>query len=270
MYTPFPGDSYDTRADFPRHFSDNLLLRSRFSFYVRNFKVFYEAGNQGKKGLLDHESLVRYGERNLRIVEGCGGKVHLRGMNNIDAVEGPVIFIGNHMSLLETAILHPMIMPRKIMTYIIKTSLLDLPYFGDIMRAIEAIPVDRKDPKADYKAVMELGKERVDRGISVIVFPQSTRSAVFNPELFNTIGIKLAKHCKVPVIPFALKTDFLANGKFIKDLGPVHRKNDVYVEFGAPMTIQGNGKAEHAAIIEFVSSRVKAWGGSVADAKAAE
>ena len=62
----------------------------------------------------------------------------------------------------------------------------------------------------------------------------------------------------------ALRTDFLANGKLVKDLGPIHRHNPVWFEFGEPiLKISGSGKEEHARIIRFIAGRVKDWGGCV-------
>jgi len=49
--------------------------------------------------------------------------------------------------------------------------------------------------------------------ISVLIFPQTTRDLRFDPNKFNTLGIKLAKRAKVPVIPVAVKTDAWGMGK---------------------------------------------------------
>lgn len=93
----------------------------------------------------------------------------------------------------------------------------------------------------------------------MIVFPQSTRSAEFDPAQFNSIGIKLAKSAGVPVIPLALKTDLIGNGKLCRDLGPVHPENEVRFEFGAPIEIEGNGQAQQQQVIDFISSCFERW-----------
>ncbi len=43
------------------------------------------------------------------------------------------------------------------------------------------------------------------KNISVLIFLQTTRELRFDPKKFNTLGIKLAKRAKVPVIPVAVK-----------------------------------------------------------------
>ena len=266
--TPFTADSYDTPENYPRSPWEYILLGSRFSFYLRNFLVFAKAGKIAKAGKLTAELQTKFAVENIRITESCGGRVHLRGLNNLDSFSEPAVIIGNHMSLLETALMHAFVRPRRDFCFVIKRSLLDVPYFGHIMRRLKCIPVDRVNPRDDFRAVMEIGTERLKEGKSVIIFPQSTRSTIFDPEQFNTIGIKLAKHAGVPVIPLALRTDFLNNGKLVKDLGPIRRNNPVWFEFGEPiMKIAGNGRDEHAQIIRFISDRLRDWGGQVKEEK---
>jgi 1-acyl-sn-glycerol-3-phosphate acyltransferase len=93
----------------------------------------------------------------------------------------------------------------------------------------------------------------------MIVFPQSTRTAQFQPEEFNSIGVKLAKKAEVPIIPVAIKTDFWGNGKIIKDFGKINRDKDVYIEFGEPLQVEGSGKETHTKIIEFIQKKLKEW-----------
>ena len=107
--------------------------------------------------------------------------------------------------------------------------------------------------------VLTGGKDRLSRGKSIIVFPQATRSEEFRPERFNSIGIKLAKTAGVPVLPFALKTDFLGNGKYFRDLGPVRPERQVWFEFAPAREVEGNGQDLQHDIINFIQSRLAQW-----------
>lgn len=262
--TPFTEDSYDTPENFPRSIWEYFCLGSRLSFYIRNFHVFYDSGKRSRTGDFDFQAIADHALQNVRITESCGGKIHVRGLNNLSKFKEPAVIIANHMSLLETACLHAFIMPRRDFCFVIKRSLFDVPFFGDIMRHMDCIAVDRVNPRDDFKIVMEEGKKRLDAGRSVVIFPQHTRSEVFDPDTFNSIGVKLAKQASAPIIPLALRTDFLANGKWIKDLGPIRRKNPVWFQFGEPvMKVEGTGKAEHTLIADFIAGKVKEWGGKV-------
>ena len=134
-----------------------------------------------------------------------------------------------------------------------------IPYFKEILLAMNAVAVTRTNPREDLKTVLSEGKKVLQSGRSIIVFPQATRSEKFDPEKFNTIGVKLAKSAGVPVVPLALKTDFLGNGKYIRDMGPIHPEKEVYFEFAPAMQITGNGQEQHRQIIEFIQSRLDCW-----------
>ncbi len=257
---PLTGDGYDTPADAPKSLLYRLLFKSRWYFYFHNFLIFCRSGHCGAKGKLDKNNQIYYSERNLRLVERCGGQVHIRGLDNLRALEGrPVVLIGNHMSLLETALLHAVAREQVDFSFVIKNSLMKVPYFRDIMRALEAIPIGRANPRDDLRAVLEDGKKLLDRGRCLIIFPQSTRSEEFNPTAFNSIGIKLAKRAGVPVVPFALKTDFLGNGKRFRDLGPIRPERQVWFEFGTAREVKDGGQELQEEIITFIQSRLTEW-----------
>ena len=253
-------DRYDTPAGVKRSWVYNLMFRSRWYFYFHNFGIFIRSGLLGKRGKLDQDAQIRLSTENVPLIERMGGTVHVRGLEHLRACEGkPAVIVGNHMSLLETGLLHALVREHMDISFVVKASLLDVPFFRHILKSMNAIPVSRTNPREDLKTVLSEGKKKLESGCSMIVFPQSTRSEVFDPEQFNSIGIKLAKSAGVPVIPLALKTDFLSNGKICRDLGPVHPEKDVRYEFGEPMMIEGNGQAQQQAVIDFISGCFERW-----------
>ena len=144
--TPFTEDSYDTPENYPRSIWEYICLGSRLSFYIRNFHVFYDSGKHCRIGDFDFQYKADNSLRNVRITESCGGKVHLRGLDNLSSFKGPAVIVSNHMSLLETACLHAFVMPRRDFCFVIKQSLLDVPFFGNIMRKLGCIAVTRQNP----------------------------------------------------------------------------------------------------------------------------
>ncbi len=194
-----------------------------------------------------------------KLMEQVGCRIEITGLNHMDAVDGPCIFVGNHMSTLETFMLPGIIRPRRPVTFVIKDSLMKTPFFKDVLLTRDVITVGRSNPREDLKLVMEEGKKRLEAGLSLIIFPQSTRSVEFNPRKFNSIGVKLAKHSHCPIIPLALKTDAWAQGKLIKDFGPVHPQKTIHFAFGEPLHVQGQGKEEQAHICTFIEEHLKKW-----------
>ena len=132
------------------------------------------------------------------------------------------------MSTLETMIFPSIICSIKRVTFVVKESLVKHPLFKDVMLSRDPIVVGRSDPRKDLEAVMNGGADLLSKGISIVIFPQSTRSLEFRPEEFNSLGVKLAKKAGVPVVPVAIKTDFWGNGKYIKELGPIDGKKPVH------------------------------------------
>ena len=256
----FAGDAYDTPESMRKSMLYRLSLGSRWYFYLNNFGIFARTGRCGRRGRLDKERQIYYSNKNFRLVEKCGGRIHLRGLENLRDVSGePVVLIGNHMSLLETALFHAVAREYLDFTFVIKQSLLTVPFFRDIMRSLGAIPVGRENPRDDLRAVLGDGKKVLESGRSIIIFPQSTRSETFDAAKFNSIGIKLAKSAGVRVLPFALKSDFLGNGKYFRDMGPVRPKRGVYFEFAPARAVEGNGQALQQEIIGFIQSRLASW-----------
>lgn len=239
-----------------------LLARfaPRASFYSRLFlSTLHWLCRRAAQGRCDDAAWVYASDWVGDIVERMGSSVHIDGMNFITATAEPCIFVANHMSTLETFMLPGIIRPRRPLTFVVKDSLVRMPFFGPVMRSREPIVVGRKNPREDLTNVLEGGAERLGRGISLVIFPQSTRSLVFDEQRFNSIAVKLARKTNAPLVPLALKTDFWAPGKKIKELGPVKPGMPVRYRFGAPLRVQGNGKEEQAAICAFIAEALAEW-----------
>jgi 1-acyl-sn-glycerol-3-phosphate acyltransferase len=119
--------------------------------------------------------------------------------------------------------------------------------------------VGRDNPREDLKTVLEEGQKRLEEGISIVIFPQTTRSAEFDPKKFNSLGVKLAKRCNAPVVPFALKTDAWGLGRRLKDFGPIRPEKTVHIHFADPLMVRGSGKEEHSAVVAFIEKKLAAW-----------
>ena len=199
----------------------------------------------------------------VKIIESAGGRLNVSGLTHVSENKGPVVYVSNHMSMIDTFIMPSILLPFNKLTFVAKEELLDYPVLGSIMKAIKPITVSRKSPREDLFKVLSEGEKYIKTGYSVVIFPQATRSAVFNPASFNSLGVKLARRADVPVIPVALKTDFQGNGKLIKDMGPVDPDKTIFVEFGKPLEVKGNGSETHRIIVEFIVNNLKKWGGTV-------
>ena len=244
--------------------SKSLTLSSRIfpsaSFYLNLIHIVIRASNKAKAGEYGDTGWIESSHEVLQQLEKVGVRVEITGIENVIAQSGPVVFIGNHMSMMETLVLPVMIQPIKPVTFVIKEDLLSYPVFQHVMRSRNPIAVSRTNPRQDLKVVLTEGQERLQKGISVIVFPQTTRSHLFSSEQMSSIGVKLAKKADVPVIPLALKTDCWQNGRWIKDFGRLDVAKTAHFAFGRPIAkVLGKGDEEQALVNAFIAGELQNW-----------
>ncbi len=228
-------------------------------FYSRLVSIVVRGSALAKRGLYGTPEWCEGSLATLRALEAAGVKFEITGIDSFAAIEGPCVFIANHMSTLETFILPTIIASFKDATFVVKQSLVDYPVFKHIMRARDPITVGRTNPRDDLRAVLEGGTARLQAGRSIVIFPQTTRTPVFDPAQFNTIGIKLAKKAGVPVVPVALTTMAWGNGMFLKDYGKIDPSKKARFAFGKPLLIRDRGTEERQEIIEFITGKLQEW-----------
>jgi len=255
----FSTDSYHTKDNTRRFLLDRIMFNTRFYFMSKYFSIVLKSRRVALKGQYDTGAWALSSYDVFKLIEGCGGRFHITGLQNLQKCQGPVVFISNHMSTLETMVFPCIIAPHMNVTFVVKESLVKHPFFGPIMRSRNPIVVSRENSREDLQKVMKTGQNLLAEGISVIIFPQSTRTVEFKPKEFNSLGVKLARSAKVQVIPIAIKTDFWGNDKYLKDLGPIDRSKPIHMAFGEPLSIKGTGKEENELIIQFISSHIAKW-----------
>ncbi len=234
------------------------------AFYARIIHLVAVESRLARRGNYSRWQWAAGSMRSLHIVESVGGQLDISGLQHRAGLRGPVVYIGNHMSMLDTFVLPCLVQPFSHVTFVVKKSLLHYPVFGAIMRAVKPIAVSRRNPREDLKLVMQAGKQNIQAGKSVIIFPQATRSRVFDTRAFNTLGVKLAQRAKAPIVPIALKTDFQDNGTFLKEMGPIDPCLEVHIKFGKPLTVGRNAQDVHQTVTRFIAEAISAWGGCVA------
>ena len=252
-------NDYRTPYNYQRSIWDRLSFGSPMYFGTRFLSMLVGSRHLALANKFDTKTWAKRSMDILYLTEDCGAKIFIEGLDNITSTGAPVVFISNHMSMMESMIFPGLIASRREVTFVVKKSLTSHSLFGPTMRARKPIAVDRKDPISDFKTVMSQGVEALNNGTSVVIFPQSKRMIDFDASQFNTLGIKLAKKANVAIIPVAIKTDFWGNGKVVKDISVLNRKEPVHIKFGEPIIIDGPGKKEHQKVIDFIQSNLDTW-----------
>lgn len=238
----------------------NMPGLASFVYHSRVGIVIFRLATQQVTGRFNLRRLATGCHDIFRIAESFGGRFHIVGLQHVVEAGPPIVLVANHMGSLETLILHALLLPFGDLTYVVKESLLRYPVFGLMLKGVDPIAVSRRNAREDLKQTLDQGLKMIERERSVVIFPQATRSATFDAAAFNSLGVKLARKAGVPVVPLALKTDFVENGRWIKDFGRIRPERTIHIEFGSPVKIEGNGKEQHRMIKSFIIDRLQTWG----------
>jgi 1-acyl-sn-glycerol-3-phosphate acyltransferase len=232
----------------------SLYFYSQFLWIVRC------AGATAKRSVYGYREWSQSSRDVLEALEAVGVRFEITGIERLLKLQTPFLTVGNHMSTLETAVLPCVIQPFHDVTFIVKQSLLEYPVFKYVMRSRDPVAVSQTNPREDLKTMLVEGSARLQRGVSLVVFPGGSRQAVFEPARFNTIGVKIAQRTGAPIVPLALDTRAWGIGKWIPDFGYIDPTRTVRIEFGEPLTVHGRGAEEHRACLDFIQSRLRQWG----------
>lgn len=200
--------------------------------------------------------------RTVQKAEKFGIRVTVDGWENRSGCKGPVVYLSNHMSTLETIMLPPVLLTYGPFSVFVKASLSRLPALKRAAAHMGLIPLGRKSPREDLMQVFNEGVARIREGRSILIFPQGSRERVFSRRVYSSIGAKLAEKAGVPVIPIAVKTDCeptRPDGKgWFKDFGTVDPSKDIRLRCGPPIT--GTAKEMHRKVFDWIKAQLEEWG----------
>ena len=253
---PYVNDTYRTA---PRHISWFARAFPSLTFHSQWIATILRSCMLAKRARYGDQEWIDSSLEVLRSLESVGVQFEIDGLNHLRQLETPCLIIGNHMSSLETTVLPCLIQPLRRITFVVKESLLNYPFFKHVMRSRDPIPVSQTDARQDFKAMLDGGTERLAQGISLVIFPQGQRAAAFDPAKFNTIGIKLAKRAGVPIIPLALHTSAWSIGRIVSEFGKIKPAQKVRFSFGAPLIVNGRGTDAHEATLQFITRNLQEW-----------
>ncbi len=146
----------------------------------------------------------------------CNIRHEIAGLDNIPS--SPSIILGKHQSTWETFAFQA-IFPTQV--YVLKRELLWIPIFGWGLAMSSPIAINRAAGREALKQLVEQGKDRLAKGLWVVIFPEGTRIAVGKKSKYHIGGAWLATHTKTQVVPVAHNAgEFWPKG-FIKKPGVI-------------------------------------------------
>ncbi len=159
--------------------------------------------------------------------------------------DGACIFFSKHQSAWETLAFQALFPPY---AWILKREALWIPFFGWGLSALRPISINRGARGRAVRQIRDQGIERLESGLSVLIFPEGTRMRPGDTKRFGLGGAVLATESGFPVVPIAHNsgTFWPARNLFIRRTGTIR------IVVGDPIDPSGMTPEE-------LNAKVKGW-----------
>ena len=156
-----------------------------------------------------------------------------RGLDRLDDVDGPVVFVANHHSHADTPLLLTSI-PEPWRHRIVVGAAADYFFSNRVAGAVSAlaigaVPIERT--KVGRKSA-DMARDLIDDGWSMLLYPEGGRSPDGWGQEFRGGAAYLAIRCDVPVVPIHLQ----GTGRILRKGRTLPRPSRTTVTFGDPLT----------------------------------
>lgn len=163
-----------------------------------------------------------------------------------------VTFMMNHTSMLDASVALGVV--EVPMCGIENAAHLKLPGYGWLLRAANAIPV-RRGSGGRYREVAKAVRERQSRGISVLAFPEGSRTLDGHLRQFRRGVFSICREAGVPIVPIAVRGAHRMLPKGAVTMRPTLL--DIYI--GAPIETEGLDDDQLDGLMERVHTVIEAW-----------
>jgi 1-acyl-sn-glycerol-3-phosphate acyltransferase len=171
--------------------------------------------------------VIRLSRAILRIVWRVEGREHLP--------QRPAVILANHQSAWETMAFQLIFPPQ---VHVLKRELLWLPFFGWGLALMSPIAIDRRRGHSALRFMAKRGRQRLEQGFWVVVFPEGTRVRPGEKRNYQIGGAWLAAAAGAPVVPVAHNAGLLwPRYAFLKHPGTIT------VRIGPPIDPAGRDPA---------------------------
>ena len=176
---------------FLRHFTNAFIFGSLTLFWSVTALIFLALG-------LEAQYLTRYWAK--QISRFCGVSLRVHGEFNLDAPA--YVVMSNHRSYFDPLALMA-VFPRPLFP-IAKKELGKIPFLGWVLRAGLAVMIDRTN-RTEAIAALGDAQQAVEKGRTVLIFPEGTRGSTDSLKPFKKGGFHLSQAAQVPILPVFLK-----------------------------------------------------------------
>ncbi len=165
------------------------------------------------------------------------------------------IFMANHTSAADIVVIFVAL--SRDVRFVAKRGLFWIPFLGWSMWLAGFIPVDRERKDRGREAFDRIGRS-LKKGVSILVFPEGTRSRNGKLGVFKKAGFLLAMRAGMPIVPIGItgaRTVLGADGLLV-------RRGRITVRVGDPVPSDGYTFARRGDYVERVRTEIARLGDS--------
>ena len=163
-----------------------------------------------------HRYLIYWAKISLRLARA---RLSVVGLERLDPGK-TYVFMPNHTSFLDIPLVFACI-PHHF-RIIVKKEIFTIPFLGLAVRSSGQIPLDRENPRKGLRSIKHAA-ELIKRGVSIVVFPEGTRSRDGKVHEFKSTLFVLPIRTRTPVVPVLIEGTFeaLRPGKVLFNACPM-------------------------------------------------
>ena len=186
--------------------------------------------------------IARIWSKSILFVSGIA--VDVKGLANIDP-DKSYIYMANHRSNFDIPVLLSCLPIQ--FRWLAKAELFRIPVFGRAMLGAGYVKIDRFNRKSAFESIRTAAR-RLKDGVSVMIFPEGTRSRDGSIQKFKKGGFVMAIESGVPIIPVILRGTWPIMAKSSLRIN----RGDVEMEIAEPIDTTGYAMESKAELMDRV------------------
>ena len=209
--------------------------------------IFVVSKTRGDRGREEGRRLIRWWSR--QFITAAGLDYEVFGLENIQPGQNYII-MSNHRSHLDGPLLN--VTTPFTFSFVIKQSIADVPVWGDAVTSAGYVPVVREDKQKAKKDILS-ATQILEKGESLLVFPEGTRAPGDEFLPFKKGGVVLAIQAGVPILPVAISGTGHVLPKKALHVSPGH----AIIRYGKPIETRGLTYDDRNELLARVEKAIK-------------
>jgi len=184
------------------------------------------------------------------IIFSSGNKLIVEGRERLDPA-AVYVFAANHQSNFDIPAL--VLATKRTVRFVAKKELFRIPLFAQGMKMSGMIAIDRGNSQMARQSMQEAA-QKMRRGVSVIIFPEGTRSRDGEIAPFKKGAFILALEGGFPVVPVSVSGSFFIMQKNSWRM----RRGNIKIVFGEPVQPENYSAGQRQEILDETRRRIEA------------